>query len=304
MKKTLFTLLAAALFACGCTTGDRTSGSASDIYRVGSYNIRLASSGSKVKDGANYWDYRRAEMAKQLEDMDLDAFGLQEVTPVQYEYLSNALPGYAFTGDFRNADRKSGEASSVCYRRDRFEAEKTGTFWLSPTPDVPGSRGWGAACLRVCSYALLKDRRNGRRFCFVNTHPDHVSAEARVNGMKLILERMKDFAAGVPVVFAGDHNCRHADPPAVEIRKVLADARDISEKPDPGPNNTFNGFLSESDGPVDEKGRHFDIKDVRIDYLYVTPGTKVREFVTHGEMRGPGLFYSDHYPITAEIEFR
>ncbi len=30
-----------------------------------------------------------------------------------------------------------------------------GTFWLSETSDVPGSRGWDAALPRICTYAVL-----------------------------------------------------------------------------------------------------------------------------------------------------
>ena len=60
----------------------------------------------------------------------------------------------------------------------------------------------------------------GRRF-FANTHTDHVSAEAREKGMLLIIERMRKFGAGAPIVFAGDHNCCHDEAPARAVRGVL-----------------------------------------------------------------------------------
>ena len=164
-------------------------------------------------------------MVELLRKLDLDAFGLQEVCPGQVEYLTNNLPQYAFVGEHREADRVSGEASPVFYRRDRFDALKNGTFWLSETPDVPGVKGWGAACPRVCSWAWLKDRRTGKTFCFANAHTDHVSALARKEGMLLIIRRMHEFApSGTPVVFTGDHNCRETEEPAEAVSKLLKNA--------------------------------------------------------------------------------
>jgi len=233
-----------------------------------------------------------------VKKLGLDAFGLQEVCPNQMAYLREKLPEYAFVGEHRNADRKSGEASPVAYRKSRFEEEKSGTFWLSETPDVPASKSWGTRCTRVCSYLVLRDKATGKRFCFANTHTDHVSAEAREKGMLLIVERMKGFGAGAPIVFTGDHNCLYDNPPAVAVRKVLRDARDIAETPDPGPRATFQGFGTLKDGPVNN-GK---AKDIRIDYIYVSEGTRVLDFVTHGDKRpGTDLYPSDHFPVTATI---
>ncbi len=114
--------------------------------------------------------------------------------PEQAFFITNSLPQYAVVGEYREADRMSGEASLVCYRKDRFEVLRSGTFWLSETPDVPGVKGWGAACPRVCSWALLKDRRSGASLTFANTHTDHKSEFARKEGMLLVIRRMREFA--------------------------------------------------------------------------------------------------------------
>jgi len=263
--------------------------------RVGSYNIRLSSGD---RGTPNAWTCRRADLVALVKKLNLDAFGLQEVRPDQMAYLRTELPEYAFVGDHREADRKSGEASPVAYRKDRFEVEKSGTFWLSETPDVPASKSWGTQCTRVCSYLVLLDTFTGKRFCFANTHTDHVSAKAREKGMLLIIDRMKDFGAGAPIVFTGDHNCGRETPPAKAVRKILKDARDISEKPDPGPQGTFQGFGQFVNGPVNNG----DNQDHRIDYIYVSDGARVIDFVTHGDKRpGTDLYPSDHFPVTATV---
>ena len=284
-------LALAALFA-GCAT-QRPA----EAIRVGSYNIRLSPGD---RGTPNDWDCRKADMVALVKKMDLDAFGLQEVCPDQAQYLRENLPEFAFVGDHREADRKSGEASPVFYRKSRFEAEKSGTFWLSETPEVPASKSWGTYCTRVCSYLVLRDKATGRRFCFANTHTDHVSAEAREKGMLLIIERMKEFGAGAPIVFTGDHNCRYDDAPAKAVRRILKDCRDIVETPKKGPHSTFQGFGKYKDGPLVEDGQKFD--DYCIDYIYVSDGARVLDFETHDDKRpGTDLYPSDHFPISATV---
>ena len=286
----LSTFAAALVVLCGCI------GVPQDAIRVGSYNIRLSPGDVGTP---NAWTERKADLVALVKKLDLDAFVMQEVCPDQAQYLRENLPEFAFVGDHREKDRKSGEASPVFYRKSRFEAEKSGTFWLSETPDVPASKSWNTCCTRVCSYLILRDRVTGRRFCFANTHTDHVSAEAREKGMLLIVERMKKFGEGAPIIFTGDHNCCYDEAPAKAVRRILRDCRDITETEDPGPHNTFQGFGKYKDGPVNREGT---TKDYCIDYIYVSDGTRVLDFTTHDDKRpGTDLYPSDHFPVTATI---
>ena len=284
----LLVMVGIAAMLAGCSTS---------ALRVGSYNVRNSWGD---RGTANAWNERKADLVALVKSLDLDVFGMQEVNPDQAQYFREQLADWEFVGDHREADRISGEASPVFYRKSRFEPLKTGTFWLSETPDVPASKSWGTACTRVCSYLVLRDRRTERTFCFANTHTDHISAEAREKGMLLIIERMREFGAGSPIIFTGDHNCPHDAAPAVAVRKVLNDARDLCSTPDPGPVNTYHGF-----------GKHLaaaDFKDgdpngLRIDYIYVSDGVKVLDFRTIGDRRpGSDLFPSDHFPVTATVE--
>ena len=292
--------------------------------RVGTYNIRLSPGD---KGTPNAWDERKADMVALIRKLDLDAFGLQEVCPDQMQYLREQLPEYEFVGEHREADRVSGEASPVCYRRSKFDAEKAGTFWLSETPDVPGVKGWGAACPRVCSYLVLRDRRRGRRFCFANVHTDHKSAEAREKGMLLVIDRMKEFGKGAPIVFTGDHNCRETEAPAVAVSKLLSNALYASETPPKGSWRTFSGWSwrdaeysavdalkmpenvrnarkGSPDADKDRNGGHvWEDCGARIDYIYVSPGVRVLDYETVNDPRpGAKLYPSDHFPIVATVE--
>ena len=317
MKRIILSLLA--LAAGAAFAADDTS------LKVGTYNIRLQPGD---KGTPNAWESRKVDFINLLRRMDLDAFGLQEVCPGQAAYITNNLPQYVLVGEHRNADRVSGEASPVLYRKDRFDALKCGTFWLSETPDVPGLKGWGAACPRVCSWMWLKDRKTGKTFCFANTHTDHISALARKEGMLLIIRRMHEFAPpGTPVIFTGDHNCRETEEPAQAVSKLLKNALYLSETPPAGPWRTFTGWkwrekeYSTTDalkltplvrnarkGSPDADKRQnggyvWENCGARIDYIYVSDGIRVKSYATRDDPRpGTKLYPSDHFPVTAVIE--
>lgn len=276
--------------------------------RVMTYNIR-----NSAKDAASpvlNWDARKADFADLIEKAAPDVIGFQEVLPDQMEFLKARFPEYVFVGEFRNKDRASGEASPIAFKKDRFSAAKSGTFWLSETPDEPGSKSWNAAYPRICSYAVLRDGKTGKKFCFANTHTDHKSEEAREKGMLLVIERMEDFGDGAPVVLTGDFNCLENERPALAAASKLKDALYISETPPEGSWRTFNGWkrlekeLTISEAlKLDMAGRT-DGSGKRIDYVFVSPGTRVLAYRTPPDAR-PGVkaYPSDHFPVVAEIAF-
>ena len=276
------------------------------------YNIRNS---INDKGTENDWPLRRDALAGLIESENPDVIGFQEVLPDQRKWLEKRFADYAFVGDGRNADRKKGEASPVAYRRSRYEALKAGTFWLSETPDVPGSKSWDAAFPRICSYAILKDKATGETFAFANTHTDHRSEEAKYKGMLLIIERMREFGKNSPIVLVGDHNCLEYEKPAVEVSKILKDAMYICETPQKGPWRTFNYWhWMDEEVPITEAlnknvlersvpGHESHFK--RIDYIYVSPGTRVLEYRTVSRPRpGTKLYPSDHFPTLASIKLK
>jgi len=279
---------------------------------VMTYNIRTEGGDRKSID--NNWNARRDDLADLVRRENPDVMGFQEVLPVQRTWLEERFPDYVFVGEARNADRVSGESSPVAFRRSRFDILQSGTFWLSETPDVPGSKGWDAALPRVCSYAVLKDKRTGKRFSFANTHTDHIGIVAREKGMLLVIERMKGFGKGAPVVFVGDHNCLETEKPAKAVSRILKDAMYISKTPPEGSWRTFNFWswkekeISIAEAmklPLRERNIPGHMSDEkRIDYIYVSPGTKVLSYKTVSDSRpGKKLYPSDHFPLCARLAF-
>ena len=291
--------------------------------RVGTYNIRCI---TEKDEGERSWRDRRNDFFAHVRKLDLDVFGLQEVTAGQYREIEKEFSDYAFAGRFREAKDFVGEAVPVYYRKSRFDLEKSGTFWLSETPEEPGSKSWGTAFPRVCTYVILRDKASGRRFCFANAHTDHVSEEAREKGMLLVVERMKKFGEGAPIVFVGDHNCRETEAPAKAVSQILKDAIYVTKTPPKGPWRTCTGWRwrDQEVSAVDMLKLPANVRNARkgspdadkaanggyewvdcgskIDYIYVSPDITVETYETFADPRpGKKCYHSDHFPIAADI---
>ena len=253
--------------------------------KAGSYNLRYLG-----KDTApNDWPNRGPRVVALLKREKFDIFGAQEAMAPQIATIESEN-GYRCIGRGREAGG-GGEYSCIFYDPERFDCLKENTFWLSETPEAPGSRSWGSACARICTCGLFRDRRNGREFLFVNTHLDHISPEARENGIVLILERLKPYFRRYPVILTGDFNSFPGDKPALLTGEKLCDARLRAELA-AGPAGTYHGYEPD---PVRRK------YSKPIDYLWVTPEIRVRSFRVIDDFQD-GLASSDHFPLAAELE--
>ncbi|MGE5349270.1 MAG: endonuclease/exonuclease/phosphatase family protein [Actinomycetota bacterium] len=279
MKKTMILLmLAAGLFtSCGDVVIE-------DI-KVMTLNIRF----DNPRDSINAWPNRAAMVAVFIDDQIPDLFGMQEVLWHQYEYLRAEVPGYRSVAAGRDDGLRGGEACPVFWRLGRFDRLADGTFWLSATPDVPGSVGWGAALTRITTWVRLYDKEAKDTLVFFNTHFDHISDSARVMSSGVLLGMVKKIAGDNQFVITGDFNARPESLAIARMKEgdLAVDSYLASETPPAGVNYTFNGWK-------DEPG------EGRIDYIFVRNGMKVMSHETHRVIED-GVFISDHWPVTAVI---
>jgi endonuclease/exonuclease/phosphatase family metal-dependent hydrolase len=255
-----------------------------------SFNLRL----DLASDGPNAWPHRRDWVASLIRFHAPDAIGVQEALAHMLDDLDARLPGYARVGVGRADGREGGEFSAILYRTDRLDMLDNGTFWLSPTPEVAGSKGWDAAIERVATWARFQDRVTGCTHVHLNTHFDHIGEQARQESARLIRRRLDSIAGGRAVIVTGDLN---ADPESVAYRLFTADtidARDplrdafhASQAGHYGPTSTWTAFKAI------EPGR-------RIDYILVSERIDV---LTHGILPDSwdGRFPSDHLPVLATV---
>ncbi len=263
-----------------------TTAPADTALRVMSFNVRYNNPG----DGEHAWPLRAARVAGLVSFHAPDVIGMQEALAGQIADLAAALPGYAWFGVGRDDGQAGGEFSPVFYRPDRLEKLDGGTFWLSQTPAVPGSKSWDAALTRIATWARFRDRLSGQEFFYLNTHFDHIGQQARVESARLIQLQAQTLAAGLPIVVTGDFNVQPDNPAYATMTAFLRDARVASETPAYGPEGTFYGFTVERDAP-----------GVRIDYVFVSPAVRVLRAATLADQWN-GHYASDHVPVLADVK--
>lgn len=256
----------------------------SDGLKVMSYNIRYGS----AEDGTNSWQYRWPATISMLNEVQPDVFGVQEALDFQLTLVSEMARNYKNVGVGREDGKHDGEHMAIFWNKKTVKMLKWGTFWLSETPEKP-SMGWDAACFRTATWALMKDKKTGKKFYFVNTHLDHVGKEARKLGLKLIVDRIDDInPEKYPMVLTGDFNVRPDNPCLVDLDKIMTSTRKIAKKTDS--KGTFNGWRKDREGGV-------------IDYIYVSGFGEVVEYETITKKYADRSFVSDHYPIMSVLKF-
>lgn len=249
------------------------------------YNIRQKNNG----DIGNLWDDRKHIVTAQIKFHEFDIFGVQEAFAVQMNDMQADLSEYAYVGVGRDDGVEKGEYSAIFYKKDRFEPIKNGTFWLNEKDVTKPIKGWDAAIVRICTWAVFKDKENGKKFIFMNTHFDHVGTEARKESAKLILAKVKELAAGLPLILTGDFNVDEKN----EAYFTLANSGFVKDSYDLAkikftPNSTFNSW-----------GKN--IKPTgRIDHIFISEPLKVKKYgiLTDTYL---GKYPSDHFPVVAEL---
>jgi len=246
------------------------------------YNIRYNNKG----DGINAWPNRKDLVKAQVQFYDTDILCVQEALAGQFEDIL-AATDFKAEGVGRDDGKRKGEFSAIFYNKNRFLRKDGGTFWLSPTPDVPG-KGWDAVLPRICTWVRLYDKQNKKEFMVFNTHYDHVGVQSRIQAALLIKQKIQEIAPKLPVVFTGDLNVTPETEAIATIKSFLTDARDVSAEPPYGPLGTFNNFKYDS-----------ELKE-KIDYIFINQGFKVQKFATltdHKDRR----YFSDHLPLFARL---
>jgi endonuclease/exonuclease/phosphatase family metal-dependent hydrolase len=258
--------------------------------RVMSYNIR----NDMANDGNNRWDNRRDAVLFAIRNYDPDLLGMQKVLAAQGDDLQKGLPGYGFAGNGRDDGKRGGEFNPVMFKKDRFELLASGQFWLSPTPEKPGSKGWDSGQIRIMMWAKLKEKPTGATFLFVNTHWDPKGKNSRVESAKLMRKLIEEKREGLPVIITGDFNSNEGS----QEHKLLtlgdgkglqlADAYRIVHPKRLPDEATQNGFMGTKKGS-------------RVDFVFFSPEWKALA-ATIDYTQKDGRFPSDHYAVTAELE--
>lgn len=285
MKRYLFSYGMIAVFAMLVVS----CGKQSDVaLNVMTFNIRL----DVASDSLDSWKYRKDNAAQMIAYYAPDIVGMQEVLKNQLDDLKDRLPGYTQLGVGRADGKEKGEYCPLFYKTERFDLVDYGNFGMSETPDSIGVKGWDAACERITTWAILKDKVSGKQIAAFNTHFDHMGQVARRESATLILKKMKQIAGKLPVVLTGDFNGELDSDP---IRLLTEGGMVNTYTKSPvvyGLSWTFHAF------------GHLALEDrTLIDYVLVKGAVEAEKCRIIGDKPDNG-YLSDHAPVMASLKLK
>jgi endonuclease/exonuclease/phosphatase family metal-dependent hydrolase len=266
--------------------------------RVMSFNVRFAKSGHSEAAKENNWEDpkfpRRERAVRVIQENSPDLLGVQEAREGQIADFKKALPDYEFYGVGRDDGKMGGEFSGIFFRKNRFTQKAAGSFWLSATPDKPGTTFSFNKLPRIASWVRLKDNQSNREFVLLNMHWDHQDENAREKAAELVRERLSTIGGDLPLLVIGDFNS-FEDTPAFKtlVGKADSSGRKLGDSfrelhPERSPNEaSFDDWKGTTKGS-------------RIDFiLHTSEFTPVAAEIVRTSY--DGHWPSDHYPVVATL---
>jgi endonuclease/exonuclease/phosphatase family metal-dependent hydrolase len=263
-----------------------------------SFNIRRGT----AKDGRNHWIFRRSLVHETLNRYRPDVLGLQEAMDFQITALHRMLAGYEMVGT-GNLGGSEGMHTAIFFNAARFSLSEEGTFWLSDTPDIPGSKGWGNIMPRTCTWARLVEKNSGQGFYFYNTHLDHVSQRSRKKSVVFLAQHIHARSFPDPFVLMGDFNARERSAPIQFLKgKAHLNPKLKGRGLNPTPLlDTFRLQYPDRRNAVTFHGfRRFFFR-FRLDYIFVPSSIRVQDAKII-QLRWKKRYPSDHFPILTRID--
>lgn len=259
---------------------------ASSNRAIMTYNLK----NGEMRD---FWNQRKGRMVEVIQEIAPTFFGTQEGFDWQLKELDDALLHYDMIGAGREADG-SGEYAAIFVDRRLVAVEDSGTFWLSSTPDMAGSRIENDHLPRVATWAKLTI--GDSRILYVNTHLTYIEENILVQ-MRHLAENLEPLLDDDrDTVMSGDFNIgRHREPMQVLNDLGFTDAWSFADQ-ESGPRFTFPDWKPWA---TDEALEVAD--ENRIDWIVWRPraggslpqGVEIATINTHTFEPVP----SDHFPV-------
>ena len=270
------------------------------LLRVMTFNVR----GSFHEgDGINAWNNRSAVNVETIKRYAPDVIGFQELQSGNLDTYEKELPEYVCVLGPEAGNKTPHEFNAIFYDPTRLEVLDSGGFWLSTTPEIHSS-SWGTRCIRSANWVCLRCLDTGLSFLHLNTHLDHVSKSARVEGSKLIFRKLEETQNGqgndLPVILTGDFNCAPDSLPHRNFTEDgFVDTYLAAGNDDVGDSYTFHAF----------RGSRYPARrgsaSGRIDWILLRDQRqRIRtksQLIVRDCHEESGIYPSDHYPILVEF---
>ena len=244
------------------------------MLKIVTYNLRW----DAPEDGIHRFSNRKEEIMDRIHEEKPDVIAFQEMRADMQAWMEPRMPEYFYVGHGRDGDF-NGESIPIAFRKDKFKMRAFECFWLSPTPEIPGSRyAEQGRSLRICNVLTLYSVEEKKSFRVYNVHLDHFSAEARTKGIQLVV----DYAEALN---------KKDELPSV----ILGDLNAFPEWDDLNP-ITKNPNYTDATKHLPITFHGFFVREEKIDYIFVTKEFESKECYIWENREGKPCL-SDHYPV-------
>lgn len=242
-----------------------------------------------------HWIRRAPVLTCTIHRLAPTLMGTQEGNISQLEYIRDNVAHLDFVGTGRMADGTD-ETNGIFYDTRVVSPAESGNFWLSETPDEPGSMMPGESLPRMATWLRCHIKGLDHPLLMVNTHLTHtgISTDAQTQALIDGITRIAD--PDDDIALTGDFNQqRQSAGWHAIVRAGFIDALDLATGHQ-GPQFTFPDWVAVPE--EDETKR--PLTD-RIDWIFYRPGEgrplpsglTVRTVNTHTTAEMP----SDHFPV-------
>jgi endonuclease/exonuclease/phosphatase family metal-dependent hydrolase len=242
------------------------------------------------------WSVRKNIVSKILHVQRADILCLQEVLKSQNDDMKKMFPQFiSFGFDGPEMDPiPSGyhgiAKNPIMFLKSRYDLISAGTYWLSESPLIGGSKSWDTARARHANWVRLMDKKGGTHFRVVNTHLDHLSQNAREKQIALIIEETEQYQASFPQILTGDFNEDSTNPVISMIRNSGWTDSYVQVHGEGEPGFTGHAY----------KGKAHTSKKGKIDFIFSRgPVKSTAAKIIRDEIGG--RYPSDHFFVTSEF---
>lgn len=243
---------------------------------VMSVNLRFG----LADDGENAWEKRRDAFSPLFQESAADFIGMQEANNFQTKYMAKLLRDYRFIG-VRNPSPSTWQNNLIFYQKG-WVCQKSRHYFLSETPHEM-SKLSGSKWPRQCVMGHFS--KPGKELVVITTHFDF-DAEVQKRSAELVLQFLKDFPDGIPVVLTGDFN---AAPQSLAHDTFRRDG--FIDSFDGNHSSTFHGFTG------NDLGEHIDWILFKGKRLEVASSNVIKADYA-------GVYPTDHYPVLSRFRWK
>ena len=254
-------------------------------FRLMTYNLK---NGGDIA----HWETRKQALVETIRHQHPTVLGTQEGWEYQLAYLRDELQHFDVYGEGRDP-AWGGEYTAIFVDSRVCTVSASGTFWLSPTPDVRGSKMPNEDLPRIATWVRLTV--HGTPLLYINTHLTYIREQIPAQMQVLVAQIGPLIDPAVETIISGDFNIGRTQEPirslnALGFVDVWSFAREAR-----GPRITF------PDWDVWDDARAASVtEENRIDWVCVRPAdgddlpaVSVETVQTHRHEPAP----SDHFPV-------